>query len=112
MTCHVGRALDQIFLLQIVLQPIVKGMRGSGCSREFGKLVAGQGAPAFVFERVGQGAIEILYVMDRTSSHSCEECAFRDAVGVEVGKTCHSLIKDRMQLSILYVAIDPIYAFL
>ena len=112
MTCHVGRSLDEIFLFQIVHQPNVEGMRGFGCAREFGKHVAGQGTLAFVIERVGRGAIEILYVMDRPSSHAGEECVFRDALGVEVGKTCHCLIEDCMQLSILYVVFDPIYAVL
>jgi len=57
MMCHVGRALDEIFLLQIVLQPIVDGISDFGCAREFGKLVAGQGTPAFVIERVGRGQL-------------------------------------------------------
>jgi len=42
--------------------------------------------------------------MDRPSSHAGEECAFRDAVGVEVGETCHGPIEDRVQLPIFYVA--------
>ena len=48
--------------------------------------------------------------MDRTSSQSGEERAFRDALGVEVVETCHGLIEDRVQLPILYMVIDPIYA--
>jgi len=60
MTCHVGRSLEVIFLLQIVHQPIVEGMRGFNCASEFGKLVAGQGTPAVVFEGVWRGAIDIL----------------------------------------------------
>ena len=52
---HVGRALGEILLLQMVHQPIVEGMRGFCCAREFGKLVAGQGKTAFVIERVGWG---------------------------------------------------------
>jgi len=70
MTCHVGRALDEIFLLQIVHQQFVEGMRGFGCAREFGKRVAWQGTTVFVIERAGRGAFEILYVMDRPSSHA------------------------------------------
>jgi len=50
--------------------------------------------------------------MDRPSSHSGKECAFRDAVGVELGETCHGLIEDRVQLPILYMTIDLIYAVL
>jgi len=50
--------------------------------------------------------------MDRLSSHSGEECAFRDAVGVEVGETCHGLIEDRVQIPIIYMAIEKIYAVL
>jgi len=40
--------------------------------------------------------------MDRPSRQSGEERAFRDAVGVQVGETCHGLIEDRVQLPILY----------
>ena len=50
--------------------------------------------------------------MDRSSGQSCEERAFLDAIGVEVGETCHGLIEDHVQLPILYVAIDPIYVVL
>jgi len=112
MTCHAGWALDDIFLLQIVHQPIVKGMRGFGCAREFGNLVTGQSTPALVIERVWRGTIYILYVMDRTSSQSNEERTFRDAVGVDVGETYHGLIEERLQLPMLHMAIDPIYAVL
>ena len=48
--------------------------------------------------------------MDRPSNKSGEERAFRDAVGVEVGETCHCLIEDRVQLLILYMAVHPINA--
>jgi len=48
--------------------------------------------------------------MDRSSSQCGEERAFRDAVGVEVGETCHGPIEVREQLPILYMIIDPIYA--
>ena len=50
--------------------------------------------------------------MNRTSSQSGEERVFRDAVEVEVGETCHGLIEDCVQLPILYMVIDPIYAVL
>jgi len=60
MTCNVGRALEVIFLMQIVHQPIIEGMRRFGCPSEFGKLVAGQGKPAVVMEGVWRGAIDIL----------------------------------------------------
>jgi len=60
MKCLIGWALDEIFLLQIIHQTIVEGMRGFGCAREFSKLVAGQGTPALVSERVGRGATDIL----------------------------------------------------
>jgi len=60
MTHHVGRAFEEIFLLQIIHQTILEGMRGFVCAREFGKLVAGQDTPAFVIERVGRRAIDIL----------------------------------------------------
>ena len=43
--------------------------------------------------------------MDRPDSQSDEERAFRDAVGVEVGKNCHCLIEDRVQLHILNMEI-------
>ena len=57
MTCDIGRALVEIFLLQIVYQPVVEGMRSFGCAREFGKLVTGQGTPALVIERVWRGQL-------------------------------------------------------
>jgi len=57
MTCYVGRALDEIFLLRIVYQPIVERIRGFVCEREFGKLVAGQGSQALVIESVGRGQL-------------------------------------------------------
>jgi len=57
MTCHIGRALDEIFLLQIVHQPIVEGMRYFGCARVFGKSVAEQGTPVLVIERVWRGQL-------------------------------------------------------
>jgi len=60
MTCHIGRALDEIILLQIVYQPIVDGMRGFCCARVFGKSVAGQGTLVLVIERVWRWAIDIL----------------------------------------------------
>jgi len=57
MTCNIGRALDEIFLLQIVYQLVVEGMRGFGCARKFGKLLTGQGTAALVNERVWRGAM-------------------------------------------------------
>jgi len=60
MTYHVSRALDILFVSQIVHQPIVEAMRGFGCARESGKLVAWQCTPAFVIERDGWRALEIL----------------------------------------------------
>jgi len=48
--------------------------------------------------------------MDRPASQSGEKSAFRDAVGVEVGKTRHCLIEDRVQLLILNMAVHPINA--
>jgi len=50
--------------------------------------------------------------MDQPSIQSGEERAFRDAVGIEVGETCHVLIEDSVQLPILYMVIDLIYAVL
>jgi len=51
MTCHVSRALDILFLLQIVNQPTVEGKGGFGCARESAKLVAWQCKTAFVIKR-------------------------------------------------------------
>ena len=48
--------------------------------------------------------------MDWPSRHSCEKRAFGEAVGVKVRETCHGLVEDRVQLPMLYVVIDPIYA--
>jgi len=50
--------------------------------------------------------------MDRPASQSGEERAFRDAVGVEVGETCHGLIEDRVQLLIFNMAVRSINAIL
>jgi len=50
--------------------------------------------------------------MEQQSTQSGEERAFRDAVGVEVGVTYHGFIEDCVQLPILYMVIDPIYAVL
>jgi len=60
MTCHVRRAMDVIFLLQTVHEPIVDGMRRFICASEFGNLVAGQGTPTVAIEGVSRGAIDIL----------------------------------------------------
>jgi len=57
MTCHIGRALDEIFFLQIVHQTIVQGMRDYVCARVFGKSVAGQSTPVLVIERVWRGQL-------------------------------------------------------
>ena len=59
MTCHVSRALDILFLLQIVNQPIVEGKRGFGCARESAKLVAWHCTPAFVIEKMGVGQMRL-----------------------------------------------------
>jgi len=69
-------ALGEVFLLEIVYQKVVEGMRGLGCAREIGKLVTGQGTPALVIDRVWRGAIDILQVMDRSSRQSSDERAF------------------------------------
>ena len=50
--------------------------------------------------------------MDRPASQSGEERAFRDAIGVKVGETCHGLIEDRVQLLIINMAVRPINAVL
>ena len=60
MTCHIGRALEEIFLLQIVHQPIIVGMRGFCCARIFGKSVAGQDTLVLVIESVWWWSIDIL----------------------------------------------------
>jgi len=112
MTCHIGRALDEIFFLQIIHQPIVEGMRGFCCERVFGKSVTGLCTSVLVIERVWRVSIAILYVMDWPASQSGEERAFGDAVGVEVGETFHGLIEDRVQLLILKMAVRPINAVL
>jgi len=57
MTCHIGSALDEIILLQIVHQLAVEGLRGFGCAREFGILVTWQGTQALVIERVWRGQL-------------------------------------------------------
>jgi len=58
--CLIGWSLDVIFRLQIVYQPIIKGMSGFGRAIKFAELVAWQGTPVFVIESVGLWAIDIL----------------------------------------------------
>jgi len=50
--------------------------------------------------------------MDRSSSQSDQECAFQDAVGVEVGETGYGLIEDPVQLTIINMSVDPVFAVL
>jgi len=50
--------------------------------------------------------------MDRPTSQAGYERVFRDAVGVELGETCHDLIEDRVQLLIFNMAVRPINAIL
>ena len=50
--------------------------------------------------------------MDRPAGQSGEERAFRDAIGVEVGETCHGLIEDRVLLLVFNIAVHPIKAIL
>jgi len=76
MTCHVSRALDVLFLLKIVHQPIVEGMRGFGCASKFEKIVTWPYTPTFVIEREGWGPGEFFQFMDRPSRQSGEECEF------------------------------------
>jgi len=71
-------------------------MLGFDCASEFGNFVLGQGKPAVVIEGVWREAIDILLVMERSSHQSCEERAFRDALGIEEGETSHGLLKYRM----------------
>jgi hypothetical protein len=87
-------------------------MRGLGCARKFRELVAWQGVPTLVIERDARGAADILQVMDRSASQACEERAFRDSVSVEVRKTRHGLVEDRVQFIILDVSVGPFYAVL
>jgi hypothetical protein len=53
MMCHVGWALDIFFCLLMVHQPIIKEVRRFGCASKFGGLVAWQGTPVFVIEKIG-----------------------------------------------------------
>ena len=46
--------------------------------------------------------------MDRSSRQSGEECAFRDAVGVEVCETGHGLSEDSVKFFIFYMFVGPI----
>ena len=50
--------------------------------------------------------------MDRPFRLACEERDFTDAVGVEVSETGHVFVHDSLQVSLLYVAVSPIYAVL
>jgi len=52
-SCQQG--IGHMLYFQTVHQLIVKGMRGFGCLRESGRLVAWQCTPAFVIERDGGG---------------------------------------------------------
>jgi len=60
MTCHIGRAIDEIFLLKVVQQPIVDGMRGFVAQEYLGILSHGKGTSVLVIERVWRGTIDIL----------------------------------------------------
>ena len=57
MTCLVGWALDVIFSLQMMHQPIVEGVRCCGCASNLRELLAGQGTPASVIDGVGLGQL-------------------------------------------------------
>jgi len=50
--------------------------------------------------------------VDRSSRETCEERAFRDAVGVEVSETGHSIDHDSVQVPVFYVSFDPVYAII
>ena len=60
MTCHVRRAFDLIFLLQIVHQKIVERMRSFGCASKFGNFVEEQDKPSVMIEGGWRGEIDIL----------------------------------------------------
>jgi len=76
-------------------------MRGFGCARESGKIVAWQCTTAFLIERDGWGAPVFLEVMDRPSRQSGGECAFLEAVGVQMCETGHGLSEEIVQFFIL-----------
>jgi len=57
-------------------------------------------------------AIDILYVMNRTSREAREERDFSDAVGVDVSKACHSFSKHSVQIFVFYMPVGPINAVL
>ena len=50
MKCHMRRALDIIFCLQVVQQAIIKGVRRFGYPSKFGEFVAWHGTPVIVVE--------------------------------------------------------------
>jgi len=50
--------------------------------------------------------------MDRTSREAREELHFRDALGLELSKTCHSLGNHSLQIFVLYMSVVLINAFL
>jgi len=49
--------------------------------------------------------------MDRPSRYTGEECAFRDAVGLEVCETGHGLREDRVQFFIFYMSDGQLRPF-
>ena len=108
MTCHIGNTLDIIYCLQIVHQPIIKGVRRFGCPSKFGELITWQGTQVLVIEGIEVWAIDFLYLMDRTSREGREERDFRDAVGVGLSKTGHGVSNLRVQFFVLYMTVGPI----
>ena len=50
--------------------------------------------------------------MDRTSREDSEERDFRDTVGLEVSKTCHSFGNHDAQIFVFYMPVGPINAVL
>ena len=50
--------------------------------------------------------------MDRTPSEARGERDFRDALGVEVSKTCHSFGNNSVRIFVLYMPVVPFNAVL
>jgi len=73
--------------------------------------MAWQCTPAFVIERDLCGAREILYVMERPSRQSGAECAFRDALDVEVCETGNGLSEGCVKFFIFYIRVGQFRLF-
>ena len=83
-------------------------MRRFDGAGKFPELVAGQVTPVPVIESVGWWQLR----STRSSREACEERYFGDFAGVEVSETGRGFSHHSVQVSLIYVAVGPVYAVL